>query len=85
MKGEKIKAIKYFFNLSFGKEKIKLLISIILPLAIIKLLKNTHHEKLLETWLEQYKHYFKVFLNVLPWYFKKKLIHGYLFTVPHGG
>ena len=49
MKGEKIKAIKYFFNLSFGKEKIKLFISIMLPLAIIKLLKNTHHEKLLKT------------------------------------
>ena len=44
MKGEKIKAVKYFFNLSFGKEKIKLFISIMLPLAILKLIKSTHHE-----------------------------------------
>jgi glycosyltransferase involved in cell wall biosynthesis len=40
MKGDLINAFKLFLRLSFGKEKLKLLISILIPLKIIKLLRT---------------------------------------------
>ena len=40
MKGDLINAFKSLLRLSYGKEKLKLLLSIIMPLRIIKLLRT---------------------------------------------
>ena len=40
IKGDLRNAFKLFLRLSYGKEKFKLLISILLPLRIIKLLRT---------------------------------------------
>ena len=40
MKGESTNAFKYLPKLSFGKEMLKLLISILLPLSLVKQLRT---------------------------------------------